>query len=90
MAPQKVGIREFREKLATYLLESDKAVAITRHGDTVGYYIPARRMRNDPERAALRREVSALVRVIMAFKSEGVSEGELLKDFKQWRRSRRK
>ena len=43
METLKVGIREFRDKLASYLLESDVPVAITRHGDTVGYYIPARR-----------------------------------------------
>ena len=49
MGTLKVGIREFREKLATYLLETDETVAITRHGDTVGYYIPAR-----SERAALK------------------------------------
>lgn len=82
MAIQKVGIREFREKLATYL-ESDKAVAITRHGGTVGYYVP-RRKRNDAEFAALKREVSALVRVAKAFRAED----ELLRDFKRWRRSR--
>lgn len=29
----KVGIREFRGKLANYLLETDVPVAITRHGD---------------------------------------------------------
>jgi hypothetical protein len=40
METQRVGIREFRDKLATYLLESDKALAITRHGDTIGYYLP--------------------------------------------------
>jgi PHD/YefM family antitoxin component YafN of YafNO toxin-antitoxin module len=34
MATQSVGIREFRDKLATYLLESDGPLAITRHGDT--------------------------------------------------------
>jgi hypothetical protein len=45
----KVGIREFREKLANYLLESDVPVAITRHADTVGYYIPARRKRTETD-----------------------------------------
>ncbi len=34
MEPITVGIREFRENLATYLLESEAPVAITRHGDT--------------------------------------------------------
>ena len=47
METQRVGIREFRDKLATYLLESDKALAITRHGDTIGYYLPARRKRTE-------------------------------------------
>jgi len=49
----KVGIRQFRERLATYLSQTDKPVAITRHGDTVGYYLPARRKRSETERAAL-------------------------------------
>jgi hypothetical protein len=39
METLKVGIREFRDKLASYLLESDVPVAITRHGDTVGVFI---------------------------------------------------
>lgn len=50
MDPIRVGIRDFRENLATYLLESDSPVAITRHGDTVGYFIPARR--SAPKRSA--------------------------------------
>ncbi len=37
----KIGIREFREKLAGYL-ESDQALAIARHGETLGFYIPAK------------------------------------------------
>ena len=53
METLRVGIREFRDKLASFLLESDTPVAITRHGDTVGYYIPARRKRNETDRAKL-------------------------------------
>jgi PHD/YefM family antitoxin component YafN of YafNO toxin-antitoxin module len=87
MGTQKVGIREFREKLATYLLESDEAVAITRHGDTVGYYIPARRKRTEADRAALK---EASTRLQEALKAEGISEDEILEDFKRWRRSGRK
>jgi len=87
MAPLKVGIREFREKLATYVLESDTPVAITRHGDTVGYYIPARRKRSEAERTALREAASRLRRMLEA---EGVSEDEIIADFKRWRSGRRK
>ena len=54
METQKIGMREFRDKLATYLLESDAPLVITRHGDTVGYFIPARRKRSDAERQALK------------------------------------
>jgi hypothetical protein len=47
MEPITVGIREFRENLAAYLLESDAPAAITRHGDTIGYFIPARHKRSE-------------------------------------------
>jgi PHD/YefM family antitoxin component YafN of YafNO toxin-antitoxin module len=87
MGTVKVGIREFREKLATYLLESDQAVAITRHGDTVGYYIPARRKRSDADRSALK---EAAARLQQALAAEGISEDEIVKDFKRWRRGEHK
>jgi PHD/YefM family antitoxin component YafN of YafNO toxin-antitoxin module len=87
MGTSRVGIREFRDKLASYLLESDAPVAITRHGDTVGYYIPARRKRSDGERDALR-EVAARMQTLLA--AEGISEDEVLQDYKRWRKSGRK
>jgi len=37
----RVGIREFRSQLPHYLLGVGQPVAITRHGETVGYYIPS-------------------------------------------------
>jgi PHD/YefM family antitoxin component YafN of YafNO toxin-antitoxin module len=82
METLKVGIREFREKLATYLLETDVPVAITRHGDTVGYYIPARRKRTEADRAALKEAASRLQAVLTR---EGISEEEIPADFKKWR-----
>lgn len=39
MGTLKVGIREFRADLAEYIASSTP-VAITRHGQTVGYFIP--------------------------------------------------
>lgn len=87
MGAVKVGIREFREKLASYVLESDTPVAITRHGDTVGYYIPARRKRSEAERAALSEAASRLQKML---KAEGISEEDIAADFKRWRASRRK
>lgn len=87
MEAVKVGIRDFREKLASYLLESDAPVAITRHGDTVGYYIPARRKRSEVERAALKEVASRLQKMLEA---KGISEEEIVADFKRWRSGRRK
>ena len=82
MEALKVGMREFRDKLATYLLESESPVAITRHGDTVGYFIPARRKRSDADKAALKEAAKRWQEIL---DSEGISEDEAVADFKQWR-----
>ena len=82
MEPIKVGIREFREKLATYVLESDTPIAITRHGDTVGYFIPARRKRTDEDRAALKKAAAQLDALLAA---KGITEEKAVADFKSWR-----
>ena len=39
METTKVGIREFRSGLAEYIA-SETPVAVTRHGQTVGFFIP--------------------------------------------------
>jgi PHD/YefM family antitoxin component YafN of YafNO toxin-antitoxin module len=87
METLKVGIREFRERLANYLLQTDKPVAITRHGDTVGYYLPARRKRSETKRAALKEAAARLQEILAA---EGIDEDEIIEDFKRWRAGRRK
>ena len=80
METLKVGIREFRDKLATYVLESDTPVAITRHGDTVGYFIPARRKRSETEKAALEEAAERWQKIL---KAEGMTEDEVVEDFKR-------
>jgi len=87
MGAIKVGIREFREKLANYLLQTDKPVTITRHGDTVGYYLPARRKRSETERAALEEAATRLQEMLLG---EGITEDEIIADFKRWRAKGRK
>jgi PHD/YefM family antitoxin component YafN of YafNO toxin-antitoxin module len=87
MKSVKVGIREFRERLAAYLLESDAPVAITRHGDTIGYFIPAHRKRPVTERAALK-EAAAQLDALLAIK--GITEDELVSDFKSRRAAKRR
>uniref|UniRef100_E6QIW3 Prevent-host-death family protein n=1 Tax=mine drainage metagenome TaxID=410659 RepID=E6QIW3_9ZZZZ len=82
METMKIGIREFRDKLATYLLHSEAPVTITRHGDTIGYYIPARPKRSEADREALK-EASARWQQILD--AEGISPDDVVADFKRWR-----
>jgi len=83
----RVGIREFRENLASFLLKSDAPIVVTRHGDTVGYYIPARRSRSETERSALK-EAAARLQTMLA--AEGIPEDEVVRDFRRWRAGKRK
>ncbi|MFI5353108.1 MAG: prevent-host-death protein [Candidatus Binatales bacterium] len=78
----RVGIREFRENLASFLLESDAPIVVTRHGDTVGYYIPARRSRSETERSALK-EAAARLQTMLA--AERIREDEVVQGFSRWR-----
>jgi len=87
METQRVGIREFRDKLASYLLESEKALAITRHGDTIGYYLPARRKRSEAEKEAFE---MASTRLQEALDAKGITEDEIIEDFKRLRKAGRK
>jgi hypothetical protein len=68
-------------------LKTEVPVAIKPHGDTIGYYIPARRKRSEAERAALK---EAAVRLQQVLTAEGISEEEILNDFKNWRAGGRK
>ncbi len=81
----KIGIREFRENLAGYL-ESDKPLAITRHGMTLGFYIPAQKRSRKAELEAMRAAAKDLDEMIASW---GVSEDELMEEYKQIRRSAR-
>jgi antitoxin (DNA-binding transcriptional repressor) of toxin-antitoxin stability system len=86
MQSVRVGIREFREKLSSFL-ESSTPVAITRHGETVGFYLPARRKHREADLEALRRAGEQLDAMIAA---AGATEDELVKDFKVLRRQARR
>jgi antitoxin (DNA-binding transcriptional repressor) of toxin-antitoxin stability system len=85
VATERVGIREFRENLSGYL-ESATPVAITRHGQTIGFYVPARRQPDDSDLEALRAAGERLSALLAA---SGASEEELVSEFKALRRSHR-
>ena len=77
MEPTKVGIREFRAGLAEYIA-SDKPVAVTRHGQTVGYFIPAHGQ-VDADMAALKKAWAELDRMLQA---QGVDVEDVASEFK--------
>lgn len=81
METAKVGIREFRANLAEYI-ESNTPVAITRHGQTVGYFIPAHGQ-NEAELAALKQASLALDELLAR---HALDSDTVLADFKQARR----
>lgn len=85
METTKVGIREFREKLAGYL-ESGIPLAIMRHGETLGYYIPARKRSRKAQLEAMRATAKDLDAMIATWEA---SEQELMEEYNTIRREAR-
>ena len=85
METVKVGIREFRENLAGYL-ESGDPLAIMRHGETLGFYIPARRRDRAAELQAMRAAAKGLDEMMASW---GANEDELMEEYKGIRQTAR-
>ncbi len=85
MKTVKIGMREFRENLSGYL-ESGKPLAITRHGETLGYYVPARKRNRKAEIKALHAAAEDLDKMIADW---GATEDVLMGEYKEIRRSAR-
>ncbi len=85
MQTAKVGIREFRENLSSYL-QSKTPVAITRHGATIGIYVPTKPKPSQADLQALRVAGEKMQQLIAA---AGTTEEDLMEDFKTLRRERR-
>jgi antitoxin (DNA-binding transcriptional repressor) of toxin-antitoxin stability system len=77
----KVGIREFRTDLAEFIAASTP-VAVTRHGQTVGYFIPTQGQ-GEADIAALKKASKTLDRLLA---EQGVDVEEIVADFKAARR----
>jgi antitoxin (DNA-binding transcriptional repressor) of toxin-antitoxin stability system len=79
-----VGAREFRESLAEYL-DSPVPIAVTRHGRTVGYYVPAHRKINKQEVQALTKAVDRLTSLMDEL---GIDEDDIVREFDALRHAR--
>jgi len=83
MEPTKVGIREFRAGIAEFIASSTP-VAVTRHGQTVGYFIPTQGQA-DAHIAALKKASKTLDRLLAA---QSVDAEEVVAEFKAVRQQR--
>ena len=81
METTKVGIREFRSDLAGYIA-STTPVAVTRHGQTVGYFIPTLG-RVEADVAAMKKAHKTLDKLLA---SQRVDVESVLADFKAARK----
>lgn len=81
MESTKVGIREFRSDLAEYIASSTP-VAVTRHGQTVGYFIPTQGQ-IEADLAALKKASKTLDKLLAA---QGVDVEAVVADFKTARK----
>lgn len=85
MSATKVGIREFRAGLADFV-DADEPVAVTRHGQTVGYFIPVKQDR--AAAAASLRAAGAKLDALLQLTEDDVDAA--IEDFKQLRREAKK
>ncbi len=85
MTATKVGIREFRAGLADYI-DADAPVAVTRYGQTVGYFIPAKRDRQ-ADVAALE---AAAAKLDALLDLDEADVDTVVEDFKQLRRAKKR
>jgi antitoxin (DNA-binding transcriptional repressor) of toxin-antitoxin stability system len=71
-----VAVAEFREKFAEHLMSSEP-IAITKHGLTVGYYIPTHRPTKEADKQALTEASRKLSELLEA---QGLDPEELIRD----------
>ena len=82
MSAIRVGVREFRERIAAFL-ESDAPVAVTRRGETLGIYVPTKRKHlRMAEVSELRAAADRLAEAL-----GDLDEEKLVAEFKQMRRA---
>lgn len=81
MQTKSVGIREFRAGLAEFI-DKREPVAVTRHGQTVGYFLPTAR----PSVADLQalRDATAQLEAVMSLSDDEVEAA--VRDFKALRK----
>lgn len=78
MELQSVGLREFRAYLHKYTRQGEEPIVITSHGETIGYYIPARPVSQAQNIAALKKAVAKLSALLEA---NGIDADTIVSEF---------
>jgi hypothetical protein len=81
-----IGMKEFREHLGQRM-SGDTPLAITRHGLTIGYYIPAYQPVSETDLQALE---DATRRLHALLEARGIDPEDLINDYTVLRQARRK
>lgn len=81
----RVDEQEFREGLAAYI-DAPTAVAVTRHGRTVGFYVPTSSHIQEQDILALQHAVEQLEELLI---DRGVSEDDVVREFRLLQRASR-
>ncbi len=79
---EKINVREFRNNMSKYM-EKSTPFAVTRHGQTVGYYIPAHPTPSETERLSLKKAGESVDKMLA---EHGVTEDELVQEFRELRK----
>ena len=79
----KLGVREFRAGMAAFITSST-SVAVTRHGQTIGYFIPTHGQA-DADMASLKKASKTLDRLLAA---KSVNVDAVLAEFKSARKGK--
>jgi len=78
---EKIGVREFRNNLAKYI-NASKPIAVIRHGETVGYFLPTKKKPEQADLESLRIAAEKLERLLV---DSGITEDELVEEFRELR-----
>ena len=89
MPTTKVGVREFRQRMTT-LLQGQDPVAVTWHGETIGFYIPTKRKPVLESDLHALRTAAARLQGLLGQTHAAVEEEQVVEEFKQLRKQRRK
>lgn len=81
---EKVGIREFRQNIGKYV-NSTEPIAISRHGQTVGYFVPVHKK---PSKADLEAFMAAALKVENLLSEHSIDEEDLMQEFERLRKSK--